>query len=192
MRLQLCVAMFDLEDRDTLLHRPDVRRLMFRMMRDDPRQTPVVKKIHELAAEHHGSKDGDVSRAEEIYHRLMAGDDTRALSRRWDPKLNPLLASALEEPLPPRARTWLACGWTGGGRNDSVSNASRKTWRTTRPRGCHPAQFGLPSQALGILSERSVRLAWSPSPRWKAAGHLALSQPQQSRRGARPRLARRD
>ena len=174
VRLQRDVAMFDLEDRDTLLHRPDVRRLMLRMMRDDPRQTPVVKKIHELAAEYYGSKDGDVSRAEEIYHRLMAGDDTRALSRRWDPKLNPLLASALEEPLPPRARTWL------GRRLGLVAGDERDTWDQedweddAASRVSSWLNSGLPSQALGVLSERSVRLAGSRLFALEVAAHLAL------------------
>jgi hypothetical protein len=173
-RLRQDVAMFDLEDRDTLLHRPDVRRLMLRMMRDDPRLAPVVKRIHELAAEYYRVRDGDVSRAEEIYHHLMAGDDMRALSRRWKPRLNPLLASAMEEPLPARARTWL------GRRLGLIPDNERDTWDQedweddAASRASSWLNSNLPRQALEVLSERSVRLAGSRLYALEVAAYTAL------------------
>jgi len=106
-RLRDEVAMFDLEDPDTLRHRQDVRRLMLRTMLDDPSRARVVGEIHERAAAYYGSKPGTRARAEELYHRLMAGEDPRSLDKQWSPALNPLLASAMEEPLPPRAHSWL-------------------------------------------------------------------------------------
>jgi hypothetical protein len=147
---------------------------MLRMMRDDPRQALVVKQIHELAAEYYRVRDGDVPRAEEIYHRLMAGEDVRALSRRWEPRLNPLLASAIEEPLPPRARTWLArrLGLAAGNDRDTWD---QEDWEDdAASRASSWLSSGLPIRALEVLTERSLRLPGSRLYALDVAAHTAL------------------
>jgi hypothetical protein len=175
-QLQKDVAMFDLEDRDTLRHRQDVRRLMLRIMRDDPRQAPVVNQIHGRAAAFYASRDGDEARAEELYHRLMGGEDPRLLDRLWQPKLNPLLASAMEEPLPPRARSWL-------GRRLGlvpVSPAERDEWDQEDWEGDAASRASswlasnLPEQCLEVLSERSERLVGSRLYALEVAADTAL------------------
>jgi hypothetical protein len=106
-RLQREVSMFELDDDGALRHRQDVRRLMLRAMTSDPKLGPKVADIHERAAAFYAARDGDKARAEEIYHRLMSGQDPRSLHILWDPKLRDALFSALEDPLSEQARTWL-------------------------------------------------------------------------------------
>jgi hypothetical protein len=159
-RLQKDVAMFDLEDPDTLRHRPDVRRLMLRIMREDPKQAPVVNQIHQLAAAYYASRGGDEAGAEELYHRLTGGEDPRLLSRLWHPKLNPLLASALEEPLPSRARSWLSRRLgLGPGLDDERDEWDQEDWEgDAASRAASWLASGRPAQCLEVLSERSERL----------------------------------
>ena len=162
-RLQTEVAMFDLEDRDTLRHRQDVRQLMLRIMRDDPRQAPVVGQIHRRAAAFYASRKDSQARAERIYHRLMAGEDPRQLGRLWEPRLNPLLASAMEEPLPPRARSWLGrrlglAPGSGDQRDDWV----QEDWEDdAASRASSWLSSNLPARCLEVLSERPERLEGS-------------------------------
>jgi hypothetical protein len=160
-RLQTEVATFELEDPGTLYHRQDLRRVMLRIMHDDPGQAQVVSLIHQRAAAYYALRDGDQARAEELYHRLTGGEDPRSFDRTWTPKLNPLLASAMEEPLPPRARNWLSQRlglMPPGGRDewdqedweaDAASRAS--SWLASN----------LPAECLAVLSERAERLEGS-------------------------------
>jgi hypothetical protein len=162
-RLQTEVAMFDLEDRDTLRHRQDVRRLMLRIMREDPRQAPVVSQIHQRAAVFYASRGDLNARAEQIYHRLMTGEDPRQLGRLWEPRLNPLLASAIEEPLPPRARSWLGrrlgLGPVSGDQRDEWG---QEDWEDdAASRASSWLSSNLPAKCLEVLSERPERLEGS-------------------------------
>ncbi len=59
---------------------------MLRIMRDDPRQAPVANQIHLRAAAYYASRTGGEARAEELYHRLMGGEDPRPLGKLWHPR----------------------------------------------------------------------------------------------------------
>jgi hypothetical protein len=92
-------------DKDgSLRHTPDVRRLMFK---DLESELPAAT-IHDRAVSFYEAQPPDpVSRAEEIYHRLMRGDDPSSLNSRWMDGMGAYLRTALEE-VPPAAQVWLS------------------------------------------------------------------------------------
>jgi hypothetical protein len=67
----------------------------------------AVKAIHERAASYYMQFDDDVSRAEEIYHRLSLDLDRKMLNERWREGVGQYLGSAIEE-LPVKAKAFLA------------------------------------------------------------------------------------
>jgi hypothetical protein len=160
-RLGRELSMFELEGDDTLRHRSDVRRLMLRTMLDDGRRAKVVREIHDRAVDFYSRRTSNEAKAEEIYHRLMRGDDPATLNQRWRPELARLLEDVLEEPLPEAARPWLtrrvrhddpALAADSGDWNqyDWEANAARRamSWLNSRS----------PEEALAVLRERPKRL----------------------------------
>lgn len=89
----------------TLVHRPDVRRMMLRRLAED--EPEAVLAIHRRAVSYYAGRKGLADRVEELYHRLMLGQDGRTLDRHWDPEALPGLVAALDE-LPPVAKAYLA------------------------------------------------------------------------------------
>ncbi|HVK20151.1 MAG TPA: ATP-binding protein, partial [Actinokineospora sp.] len=102
-KLRYEVGMFDRAGANAVSHRQDVRRLMLRTLLDEPQRAATVAEIHRRAAAYYRTRD----RAEELYHRLVSGEDPRALDKLWEPTMRQSLEPALGEPLPRRARTWL-------------------------------------------------------------------------------------
>ena len=167
--------MFELEDPDTLRHRQDVRRLM-RTMLDDPaarRSSP-----RSTGGPPPGTPPSRArgARAEQLYHRLMGGEDPRTLDRLWSPPLNPLLASAMEEPLPDRARSWLGrrLGLVTAGQEPGQWD--QEDWRPTRPHGRRRGSPPATPRCLEVLAEQAERLEGSHTPsRWPPARPSATS-----------------
>jgi hypothetical protein len=91
----------------SLRHRPDVRRVMLKDLTEDvPLET--IHEIHGRAIAYYAGRPAEpVFRAEEIYHRLMRGDDVPTLDGRWIAGVEPYLRTALEE-VPPAERIWLS------------------------------------------------------------------------------------
>ena len=173
-RLRDEVGMFDLEDPDTLRHRQDLRRLMLRTMRDEPRQAQVVTQIHRRAAAYYASKTGRDARAEQIYHRLMGDEDPRSFNKLWAPSLKPLLASAIEEPLPPRARRWLSRR-LGEAPTDERNEWEQEDWEAdAASQASSWLASNLPDRCLAVLSERSQRLPGSRLYALEIAARLTL------------------
>lgn len=98
------------EERDgALRHRPELRRIMLRLMReagDDARQRMVA--IENTAVGYYSKQQGADARAEEIYHRLSLRQPETMLNNAWKRgSVNiKYLFEALEE-LSPRERAWL-------------------------------------------------------------------------------------
>lgn len=179
-RLQDEVAMFDLEDPDTLRHRQDLRRLMLRTMRDEPRQAMVVADIHRRATAYYQAKTGDQARAEEIYHRLMAGEEPRGLNRLWTPRLAPTLASAMEDPLPPRAASWLGRR-LGLVSTDERTELEQEDWEgDAAGRASSWLAADRPADSLAVLSERPERVAGSRLYALEVAAHMAMGNLEQA------------
>src|SRR5262249_54021542 len=86
-----------------LVHRADVRALMLPgIQRDAPATT---RHIHEAAVAYYAAEaylaalpaSDHVARREELYHRLMLGQGSADLDRRWDPRAGQELAVAVDE-----------------------------------------------------------------------------------------------
>lgn len=180
-RLRREVSLFDLEDDGSLRHRQDVRRLMLRAMVDEPRLSPQIQEIHRRAAEYYADDDSPVGRAEELYHRLMSDEDPRTLTSLWSPELRGALASALEEPLRPRARQWLQrrLGRDDGDDRDLWDHAE---WELRAAEYADSwLASGQPARALEVLRERTDRAPASPLHVLEVRALLALERLDEAR-----------
>ncbi|MEO6081762.1 MAG: ATP-binding protein, partial [Umezawaea sp.] len=160
-RLRTEAGLFEADGPDVLRHRPDVRMLMLRTMRDEPLRAATVARVHQLAIEYYGGRDSVEDRAEEVYHRLMSGEDPRGLDRLWHPDLRRLLASALGEPLPPAAAGWLERRM-GVGDPDDQTAWDQEDWEADASvRANSWLASGDTGAALAVLAERPERLPGS-------------------------------
>lgn len=99
------IALVSVEDKAVLRHRPDVRSLMLKLLKDT--QAEKVRQIHENAVKFYENSDDDISsRTEEIYHRLSLGLDRAKLDERWRANLQ-FRRDDIEE-LPPKSQAYLA------------------------------------------------------------------------------------
>lgn len=92
-------------DHRVVVHRADVRRVMLRRLAED--EPAAVRQIHHNAIEFYQGRDGATARAEELYHRLMLGQDRVLLDDRWDDAALTTLVSSVDE-LPAAAKVYLA------------------------------------------------------------------------------------
>ena len=107
-RLRQQVTLFEAMSDGSLRHRSDVRGLMLRAMLADERYAATMREIHARAESYYNRGAGETERAELLYHRLWLGNTAPELDAVWSDELEPLLADALDEPLPAAARAWLA------------------------------------------------------------------------------------
>ncbi len=161
-RLQREVSMFEPDDDGALRHRQDVRRLMLRAMMDDPRVRPTVAEIHRLAVAFYEPRDGPKARAEEIYHRLMTGQDPRSLQELWSKAPRESLFSALEDPLPEAARAWLSRRLGLVPDDDERAGWEHEDWEAeAEDRARSWLASGDAARAAEVLAERTRRLPGS-------------------------------
>ena len=88
----------------SLTYRPDIRRLLLSAVREQP----VVRAIDSAAVAYYQTRRDIPSRAEELYHRLYLRDSPESLDQRWQPGVEPYLATALDEELPVESQLYLA------------------------------------------------------------------------------------
>lgn len=88
----------------SLRHQPYMRAVMVRLLRED--EPEKAKTIERLAVEFYHSHSDPVSRAEEIFHRLLLGESPEKVNARWIPGVERYLASEIEE-LPKEAQAFL-------------------------------------------------------------------------------------
>ena len=103
-RLAAEPMLVDRPEPDILEHRQDVRAVMLpQILRD----TQVDATGVQLAAvAYYEVRPDPVSRVEELYHRLLLGQDPSELMRRWDDRAAEQLVTAVDE-LPQRSRVFL-------------------------------------------------------------------------------------
>jgi len=144
----------------SLRHRPDVRRLMLRLLtRDRPQQ---VHAIHQAAAAYYTGQQGDIARAEEIYHRLQLGEDTRNLDRLWTPGVAEYLRGA-EEELSAPGQVFLARHMELVISGDIRRRAELQDWEQLAAQRCRELLRSGDFQAVGrVLLERRDRSLNSP------------------------------
>lgn len=107
----------DSADPGALWHRQDLREIMLPVLRLDVPKT-VARDIHDAAVAYYSIKTDDISRAEELYHRLCRGDARTEVGLRWRASAGQRLVGSLGElPAPAAAMVRLLLG---GGRSDTA------------------------------------------------------------------------
>jgi len=101
-RLKQFNQLVSVQSATVVRHRPELRqRILKEMMHGQPK---LCRAIWLGAAQYY--KDGEHSRTEELYCRLMLGQDTEHLAQRWEPGLEKSLLRSRAE-MPARARQFL-------------------------------------------------------------------------------------
>jgi cellulose synthase operon protein C len=155
------VALVELDKDGSLRHRPDVRRLMLKDLTDDVPVT-TARLIHDRAVGFYERKEGAVARAEEIYHRLVRGDDPSSIDKRWVPGVEPYLRTALDE-LPASARLWLSRRLGVTPDSALLNMADLEQWEEITARSAQLLlQSGDPRKALELIQARRDRSPASP------------------------------
>lgn len=86
----------ELVDTYELRHRPDVRRVMLRLMTAD--RNSAVRAVEMAAVDFYARSTRPADRVEELYHRLRLGGDLRAVKERWVPRAAELAGAESEFP----------------------------------------------------------------------------------------------
>ena len=103
-RLAAEPMLVDRPEPDVLEHRQDVRAVMLpQILRDT---TVDARSVQLAAVDYYTRRRDPVSRAEEIYHRLLLGQGRDKLDPIWDPRAAERLVTAVDE-LPQRSRVLL-------------------------------------------------------------------------------------
>jgi len=88
-----------------LKHRPDVRKVMLRLiMQSDKKE--LALKIHQSAVAYYSKQTGTMNKVEEFYHRLALGESPRNLEKSWIDGMEDYLASSCDE-LPEKAQAYI-------------------------------------------------------------------------------------
>lgn len=111
----------DPADPGALWHRQDLREIMLPVLRKDV-PLHIVNMIHDNAVAFYADQEGAIARAEELYHRLVRGDDRGEITARWTEQAGRRLLGALEE-LPPGSAAIVRL-LLGGGRSDAARRTS--------------------------------------------------------------------
>ena len=142
-----------------LRHRADVRRVMLNDLRRDRADT--VAEIDRLAILYWQGQPGLVARAEEIYHRLAAGEEAWRVDPRWEAGIEPLLSTAINE-LPPAGRVYLSNRLNLDLTPELVAEADQAGWEQNVERTARGLlRDDLPELALQMMSHRDQRLPGS-------------------------------
>lgn len=111
MRQQLSTILTTGADRETLVHRPDIRAILLKDLAErsgkDRKVADTLRKINDAAIGYYSAFDDPARRAEELYHRLALGVDRAMLASRWMAGLTPFLGSSIKE-LPIKSQVYLA------------------------------------------------------------------------------------
>jgi tetratricopeptide (TPR) repeat protein len=146
-----------------LHHRPDLRRVMLEMLREE--QPAKAHDIGRAAAVFHASRDTVFDRAEEIYHRLCLGEPIALAAARWVPGVEARLRSAIDE-VPANERPELASRVGVDLDERSRETASLEAWeRDTQKQLRELVRIGegpALEQGLALLRQREERTLASP------------------------------
>jgi hypothetical protein len=149
------------EESDALVYRPDIRSVMLRLLQQD--RFEQVRKLHRAAVVYYTDQEGSEARSEELYHRLMLGEDeSRTLDNRWIPGIESSLARSLDE-YPVRGKVWLASHMNLEVSRQDFTRASIQEWERNVTRKVQQLLSLLDIEgALHLLSERTERSDNSP------------------------------
>jgi hypothetical protein len=140
-------------DGQTLVHRPDLRRVMLpQLQRDRPDDS---RRIQRAAIRYYAARRDLQSKVEELYHRLMLGQKPATVGKHWDRRAGDMLVAAMDE-FPVDSRILLAARVP----ETQLSVADRRlasdaTWISqTRPQVLRLLSARKPDLALEKLQER--------------------------------------
>ena len=150
-------------DRDgALVQRQDVRTLMLPAIEQD--SPGMTRAIHEAAVGYYEDVQAGpagpanrVARREELYHRLMLGQDRDTLDQRWDPAVaSDLEAAEVMDELPSRSQLYLNIKMPWLKLEPEVrAEADDDEWRqSVRPSAIRQMERGQVSAALDLVRER--------------------------------------
>ncbi|MFZ0747778.1 MAG: effector-associated domain EAD1-containing protein, partial [Pyrinomonadaceae bacterium] len=135
---------------------------MIELLREDETQKQKVKAIQEQAIAYYESFDDPVSRAEEIYHRLVLKQDPDAITARWIEGVNANLYNAVEELEPPQ-QAFLAARLDTDVPDNVLAQARQSDWEEITARRVKAfLRLGQSEQAVAALEQRAERLPGSP------------------------------
>ena len=147
-----------------LRHRSDVRRIMLRVMLRSKEYRDTIRRIHERAVNWYAGRSGPLARGEEVYHRMMLGQGRKELESAAGAEIEPQsLERAWEDPLPPRARAWLASRLGRHTEELDWMQADLDDWEAYAAGQVRDLlAAGEPQEALNLLSQRRERTLESP------------------------------
>lgn len=151
------LSLVELTAPETLTHRPDVRRIMLRLLEGDRYAT--ARAIEQDAVAFYARRPDPEDRAEEIYHRLRLGDGLREVAARWQLGIEPFLIGTQDE-LPPRSAAFLTARLGGDISLDLLDGADQEDWERITAREVEELI------AQGLFAEAEQRLGrranWTP------------------------------
>lgn len=158
--------------------RPELRRIVvgqFGVSSPD-----LVLRIHQSAIAFYQKRDGLAERAEELYHRLVAGDRLEQVEERWIDGIEPYLAEALDELTGP-SRAILAGKLDRDLKELDWIDADQEAWENyVAMRAAQLLEARRMSEALELLRKRSLRLPRSPLFAIEAKILLGIGQPREA------------
>jgi hypothetical protein len=138
--------------------RRDIRGLVRPILSDEP----LVRAIDRAAIAYYQRRSGPESRAEEIFHRIMAGNTPAEIDERWIDGVEPFLQDAPSEVSGPM-RTYLAVRLGFADIDIDPASADQATWeRYIVKRAQALIEAGKLAEALDLVRQRSTRMRRSP------------------------------
>jgi len=161
-------------EKGTLIYRPEIRRGIIRLLQQD--RFAEVRRLHRRAVDYYQYKDGMEARAEELYHRLVLGeDDNWTLDNRWMKGIESSIAASVDD-YPDNSKAWLASRIDLEVPREVFLNADIREWERNIFRKVQLALSELDTNwALQLLSERSERTQASPLFACEAKAYLLRS-----------------
>jgi cellulose synthase operon protein C len=168
------IALVRISDDGALEHRPELRRAMLPMMRED--EPATVAEIHGRAVVYHAGREGDRDREAEIYHRLALGEDPKQMDALWSERLGSLLRRSLGD-LPAAAQAYLATRLDVEVDPEARHAASREDEERDAANSARDfLKVGRPADALKVLKKTRDRPAGSALYLCEALAHQALGE----------------
>lgn len=150
------ISLVEEDTSGALCHRQNVRKIMLPDLVNEIDST-LIKKIHDNAVEFYSDRTDVISKAEEIYHRLLRGDNPETTAELWNSEVANRLRTSLDE-LPTGSRLWVSkkLGITPDG--ELIKNADLESWEEfTAVAAQRYLAHGNAEMALQLMSERKER-----------------------------------
>lgn len=165
-----------------LQHRQDLRESVIDLMTEDEEWRDRIPLIHRSAVAYYEGSEDPRGRAEWLYHSLMLDEPLEVLDAIWEPSqeeaLNRSLGRTWSDPIPARARTWLAIRM-GLDPAEPMDDLRLADWEIAVASDVKDILLtGGYDEALAALGARKERTAVSPLPELEARALLLAGRAQ--------------